>query len=328
MRGVALSFVVSVLALSLWSGARAETPTPTPATAPADASALTIHNLHNGVPYIGGQLSSRPINISYVDGHECNRLALQAVTPLGLLIETRWPWYGGYPCGAIGVPAQVCIDLFGHCADFVYEGTDVSVDFDWAPLRPGPTVTAHFVHDGSPQPVTITQVDVSSLDGGGLRRQPWFARYAHRGALQQVLLWPLQRCDCAIRDGGVRRAGGRLQLDRRRRHRCLRRDRRASVADACACYTNADVCPHAIAGADCRAASGGRRGFGQGWRALGAGCGRCRPGGGRLGRRGGVARAEAQAAIRTKPPGVRAGTRRPGIRATTQGVRPRPGVTG
>lgn len=139
-----------------WVGARAESPTPVRTTVPVGSSRITATYTFKGTPFIH---VTGPITFARVDGEGCDTGGPDVVYT-AITDSIPWPWRDRSPCNELGAHVRICdspstSSLCSH--EFVYNGEDVSVEFPVEGYFPVITLaTAHFVHEGVPQTVTVT----------------------------------------------------------------------------------------------------------------------------------------------------------------------------
>lgn len=168
-----LAAIVVALLVCVSTGSAGETsaesvtsvPTPWP-TAPGTASStITLRHLYRGVPVV--VFVDHRFSRGIVDGRVCgwgHSADVQGVA--AIVSEVWWPWSENAPCNWLGLPAHICSGANNCSEEFVFEGEDLTVDFNWREDSFGgaPFATAHFRQDGAPVQVTITNFDLGQGD--------------------------------------------------------------------------------------------------------------------------------------------------------------------
>lgn len=150
---LALALVCAMLAGGRTSSANLTTSTPTP----VPQANITIRHTLDGVPFI---VESSLPDSAYVGDSRCGFPHIPEFSGERMVDIVKWPWAG---CSTANEPIRICVPVVPtaagpFCTDpFLFTGDDVAVDLPWpaSAWEQMPKVTAHFVRDGQPVPVTI-----------------------------------------------------------------------------------------------------------------------------------------------------------------------------
>jgi hypothetical protein len=153
---VAVAFAIA-LVCAMFAGGRSSSASPVTATpTPVPHANITIRHTLDGVPFIVD--SDRPAT-AYVGDSSCGFLHVPEFSAERIVDIVKWPWTG---CSTANEPIRICVvsptTQGQFCTNpFLFTGDDVAVDLAWpaSAWQQLPKVTAHFVRDGQPVPVTI-----------------------------------------------------------------------------------------------------------------------------------------------------------------------------